>query len=136
MYAHAPLPSVDLTDSQWHLLAQLLSGPLPEPGSSADAEEAVSARGLDVDQARADVPSLVWLKFVEHLDGLLVITDLGAAMHYRSQYESSERLLSEIALLAEANETMAPEFARTVRRLAQGALSVAEAPDGVRRRPV
>ncbi|MEV0036337.1 hypothetical protein [Streptomyces sp. NPDC050804] len=109
------------------LLAHLVSASLPDPGGSGGAAEAVVAYGLDPDQVRADLPSLIWLKFVVRDDDRLVATDLGAAVHFRSLYESAEERLSEVARLVEAYEVQAPPLARCVRRLAQGSISFEEA---------
>lgn len=132
MHLTGPLPHVDLTDSQWQLLAYLVSASLPDPGGSESAAEAVVAHGLAPDQVRADLPSLIWLKFVTRDHGHLMATDLGAAVHFRSLYESAEERLSEVARLAETHEARAPRLARSVRRLAQGSLSFTEALAGLR----
>ncbi|WP_329625310.1 hypothetical protein OG357_37240 [Streptomyces sp. NBC_01255] len=86
-----------------------------------------TARGLDPDQVRADLPTLLWLKLVERRGERLTATDRGAAVHYRSLYEASEERLSEIARFAQAQGTVAPDFARAVRLLAQKPLSSTEA---------
>ncbi|WP_406407709.1 hypothetical protein [Streptomyces sp. NBC_01643] len=127
MHPPTPLPYVDLSDAQWQLLAQLVSAGLPDPASSQDNAEVVAACGLDLEQVHADVPFLTWLKLIERNDGWLVVSDFGAAVHYRRVHESSELRLSEVARLAGANEAAAPQFARAVRRLAQGSISFAEA---------
>ncbi|MGW2512479.1 hypothetical protein ACWC0A_24440 [Streptomyces scopuliridis] len=132
MHLTGPLPHVELTDTQWQLLAHLVSASLPDPGGSESAAEAVVAHGLDPDQVRADLPSLIWLKFVTRDHGQLLTTDLGAAVHFRSLCESAEQRLSEIARLAEAHEAQNPPLARSVRRLAQGSLSFTEAMAGLR----
>ncbi|SEC01589.1 hypothetical protein SAMN05216483_0884 [Streptomyces sp. 2131.1] len=74
-----------------------------------------------------DVPVLTWLRLLEQRDDWLVVTDLGTAVHYRRVAEACELRLSDVARFAEAGEAAAPHFARTVRRLAQGSLSLAEA---------
>ncbi|MFJ1595501.1 hypothetical protein [Streptomyces sp. NPDC088261] len=109
------------------MLAHLVSGPLPDPDGSDSVAAAVVAHGFDPDQVGEDLPSLIWLNFVIRDRGSLVVTDLGAAVHFRSLYESSERRLGEVAQLASAYETQAPQLARSVRRLAQGSLSFTEA---------
>ncbi|WP_232788639.1 hypothetical protein [Streptomyces odonnellii] len=127
MHPTGPLPHVDLTDSQRQLLAHLVSASLPDPGGSGGVAEAVVAYGLDPDQVRADLRSLIWLKFVARDRGRLLATDLGAAVHFRSLYESAEERLSEIARLVEAYKVQAPSLTRCVRRLAQGSISFEEA---------
>ncbi|MET9804999.1 hypothetical protein [Streptomyces halstedii] len=135
MQISAPLPHVDLTEAQWGLLAELVTAPLHDPGSSlADAEAAV-ARGIDPGQVQRDEPLLSWLKLIERREDRLAATVLGAAVHYRRLCESSERRLSEVARLAEAHETTAPHLALAVRRLAQGAVTFDEALSGAARRP-
>lgn len=129
-----PLPHVDLTDAQWRLLAQLATAPLRDPGISTGDAEAAAARGIDSEQILDDVPLLNWLKLIERRDDQLVATALGAAVHYRRLYESSELRLSEVARLAEAHETMAPQLTPAVRRLAQGSVTFEEALSGAARR--
>ncbi|WP_326811041.1 hypothetical protein OIE62_23070 [Streptomyces scopuliridis] len=85
------------------------------------------AYDLDPDQVRVDLPSLIWLKFVVRDDDRLVATDLGAAIHFRSLYESAEERLSGVARLVEACEVQASPLARCVRQLAQGSISFEEA---------
>lgn len=126
MQSPAPLPHVDLTDTQWQLLAQLVAAPLPRPDGNAAAEE-VAARGLDPDQVRADVSVLLWLQLLTRQGELLAVTDLGAAVHYRALYESSERVLREIAQLVEEHAAMAPDFARMVSGLSRRAMSFDDA---------
>ncbi len=128
MHSPAPMPDMDLTDAQWRLLAQLAAAALPDPGSGGRQHAGgASARGLDPDQVCVDAPVLAWLRLLEQRDGWLVVTDLGAAVHYRRVAEASELRLSDVARFAESGEAAAPYFARTVRRLAQGSISLAEA---------
>ncbi|WP_405900805.1 hypothetical protein OG242_28070 [Streptomyces sp. NBC_00727] len=128
MHAPAPVPDMDLTDAQWRLLAQLAAAALPDPGSGGRQHAgAAVARGLDPDQVRVDVPVLAWLRLLEQRDDWLLVTDLGAAVHYRRTAEASESRLSDVARFTESGEAAAPHFARTVRRLAQGSISLAEA---------
>ncbi|WP_093704501.1 hypothetical protein [Streptomyces sp. 2131.1] len=122
------MPDVALTDTQWRLLAQLVAAALPDSGSGGRQHaRAIAARGLDPDQVYVDVPVLTWLRLLEQRDDWLVVTDLGTAVHYRRVAEACELRLSDVARFAEAGEAAAPHFARTVRRLAQGSLSLAEA---------
>lgn len=130
MHSAAPLPHVDLLEAQWRLLARLGSGPLPDPSDRQAFAEAL-APDLDADQARADLPTLRWMKLVDLADGSLVLTDLGLAVHFRALYESSQARLSEVARLAETGESAAPRFARAVRRLADGSCSLPEALAGL-----
>lgn len=128
MHSPAPMPDVDLTDAQWRLLAQLAVAALPDPGSGGrQYAGAAAARGLDPEQVCVDVPVLAWLRLLEQRDDWLVVTDLGVAVHYRRMSEVCELRLSDVARFAEAGEAVAPDFARTVRRLAQGSISLAEA---------
>ncbi|MDQ1007198.1 hypothetical protein QFZ82_001683 [Streptomyces sp. V4I23] len=133
MQSPAPLPHVDITDTQWRLLAQVVAAPLPRPeGNAGAAAEEVAARGLDPDQVRADWPVLLWLKFLARQGELLAVTDLGTAMHYRALYESSEQVLGEIAQLVEEYGATAPEFARAVGGLSRRAMSFADASASLR----
>lgn len=128
MHSPAPMPDMDLTDAQWRLLAQLAVAALPDPGSGGRQHaRAAAARGLDPDQVCVDVPVLAWLRLLKQRDGWLVVTELGAAVHYRRVAEASELRLSDVARFAESGEAAAPHFALTVRRLAQGSISLAEA---------
>ncbi|MGP3756165.1 hypothetical protein [Streptomyces sp. IBSNAI001] len=122
------MPDIDLTDTQWRLLAQLVAAALPDPDSGGRQHaRAIAARGLDPDQVYVDVPVLTWLRLLEQRDDWLVVTDLGTAVHYRRESEACELRLSDVARYAEADEAVAPHFARTVRGLAQGSISLAEA---------
>lgn len=130
MHSAAPLPHLDLTEAQWRLLARLARGSVPDPSDRPAFAQALTFDGLDADLARDDLPTLRWMKLVDLVDGSLVITDLGAAVHFRALYESSQERLGEIARLADMREAMAPKFARAVRRLADGSWSLSEALTG------
>ncbi|MFJ8858915.1 hypothetical protein ACIRD8_10810 [Streptomyces sp. NPDC102451] len=134
MQISAPLPHVDLTDAQWGLLAELVTTPQRDPDSSTADAEAAAARGIDPGQVQRDEPLLSWLKLIERREGRLAATALGAAVHYRRLYESSELRLSEVARLVEEHERVAPQLTLAVRRLAQGAVSFEEARRGAARR--
>jgi hypothetical protein len=127
MHSAAPLPHLDLTEAQWRLLARLAGGSVPDPSDRPAFAQALALDGLDADLARDDLPTLRWMKLVDLADGALVLTDLGAAVHFRASYESSQERLGEIARLADMREAVAPRFARAVRRLADGSCSLAEA---------
>jgi hypothetical protein len=123
----APLPHFDLTEAQRGLLARLASGPLPDPTDRKIFIEATALAGLDADQARDDLPELRWMKLVDSTSGVLVITELGIAVHFRALFEASQERLAEIAQLAEVRASVAPRFARAVRRMADGSYSLSEA---------
>jgi hypothetical protein len=127
MHSAAPLPDVDLTDTQRRLIARLAAGPLPDPGDRDGFTRALAPDGLDADQARDDLPTLRWMKLVHPAEGSLTLTDLGAAVHYRALYESTQDRLSEIARLADRGRATAPRFALAVRGLADGSRTLAEA---------
>lgn len=127
MDSTAPLPHLDLTEAQWRLLARLAEGSVPDPSDRQAFAQALALDGLDVDLARDDVPELRWMKLVDRTDGSLALTDLGAAVHFRAVYESSQERLAEIARLADMRQAVAPRFARAVRRLADGSCSLSEA---------
>lgn len=131
MHSTAPLPHLDLTEAQWRLLALLAEGPVPDPSDRSVFAQALALDGLDVDLARDGVPTLRWMKLVDLADGSLVLTDLGAAVHFRALYESSQERLAEIARLADMRQAVAPHFARAVRRLADGSCSLPEALAGL-----
>ncbi|MER6599592.1 hypothetical protein [Streptomyces parvus] len=133
MHSPAPLPHVDLTAAQWQLLGELVSAPLADPLRSVDNTEAAAARGLDLQLFPADSALLTWMKLAEYSGDLLTVTDLGAALHYRSLQESLELRLSEVARFAAAHEPSVPRFARDVRLLAEGSLSFADAMRAPRR---
>jgi hypothetical protein len=127
MDSTAPLPHLDLTEAQWRLLARLAEGSVPDPSDRQAFAQALALDGLDVDLARDDVPELRWMKLVDRTEGSLALTDLGAAVHFRAVYESSQERLAEIARLADTRQAVAPRFARAVRRLADGSCSLSEA---------
>jgi hypothetical protein len=131
MHSAAPLPHLDLTEAQWRLLARLAEGSAPDPSDRTAFVEALALDGLDADRARDDLPTLRWMKLVDLADGSLALTDLGAAVHFRAVYESSQERLAEIARLADMREAVAPRLARAVRRLADGSCSLSEALAGM-----
>jgi hypothetical protein len=131
MHSATPLPHVDLTDTQWRLLARLAQAPVPDPGDRRSFAEALAMDGLDADQARDDLPTLRWMKLISPGEGLLGLTELGAAVHFRALYESSQERLGEIARLAGMREAVAPRFARAVRGLADGSHSLSQALAGL-----
>ncbi|WP_230423653.1 hypothetical protein [Streptomyces radicis] len=118
---------MDLTEAQWRLLARLAEGPVGDPSDRAAFARDLAVDGLDVDRARADLPTLRWMKLVDLAEGGLVLTDLGAAVHFRALFEAAQERLGEVALLADAREAVAPRFARAVRRVADGTYSLPEA---------
>lgn len=121
MHPPALLPYTDLTDSQWQLLAELVTAPLPGTVVEGGAAGDMVARGLDPGLVSADLPILIWLKYAEQRDTWLAATDLGAAVHYRARCESLQLLLSDIARLAADHASSSDSaFAHTVRQLAQG----------------
>lgn len=131
MHSAAPLPHVELTDAQWQLLARLAEGPVPDPSDRSAFASALAVDGLDADQARDDLPTLTWMKLVYLAEGALVLTDLGAAIHFRARYEASLERLQEVVRLADMRQAAAPRFARAVRRLADGSCSLPEALTGL-----
>ncbi|MER7722961.1 hypothetical protein [Streptomyces sp. NPDC096323] len=126
---------MDLTDAQWRLLAQLVTASLRDPRASTEDAQVATARGIDPEQMHEDVPLLSWLKLMERRDGELTVTALGVAVHYRRLSETSEVRLSEVARLAEAHESQAPQLTLAVRRLAQGSVTFEEALSSAARRP-
>lgn len=127
MHSAAPLPHLDLTEAQWRFLARLARGSVPDPSDRPAFVQALALDELDADLARDDLPTLRWMKLVDLTDGALVLTDLGAAVHFRALYDSSQETLGEIARLADMRAAVAPRFARAVRRLADGSCSLSEA---------
>jgi hypothetical protein len=131
MHSAAPLPHLDLTEAQWRLLARLAEGSVPDPSDRSAFVEALALDGLDADLARDDLPTLRWMRLVDLAGGSLALTDLGAAVHFRALYESSQERLAEIARLADMRESVAPQFARAVRSVADGSCSLPEAMAGM-----
>ncbi|MFJ7087512.1 hypothetical protein ACIQU8_30285 [Streptomyces griseus] len=127
MSSPAPLPHVDLTAAQWQLLGELVAAALTDPSLSVDSVAAAAARGLDTRRFPTDAALLTWMKLIERSGDQLTATDLGAALHHRRLQESLELRLSEVVRYAAANESSVPQFARNVRRLADGSLSFADA---------
>jgi len=122
-----PLPHFVLSRSQQQLLAEALLRPLTDPAGGEAAEEALLARGLDPEEVRAEAPELVYLRLLVRDGGLLAVTDLGAAVHYRAAFEAAEERLAAIVRLAESAEVVPPRLARAVRRLAHGSVRFDEA---------
>ncbi|WP_328492927.1 hypothetical protein OHS59_09435 [Streptomyces sp. NBC_00414] len=122
-----PLPHFVLSRYQQQLLAEALLRPLPDPVDGEVAEEGLLARGLDPDEVRAEAPELVFLKLLVPEDGRLSVTDLGAAVHYRTAFETAEERLAAVVRLAESVEGLPPRLIRAVRGLAQGSVQYDEA---------
>lgn len=125
-----PVPHMALTDSQYRLLAELALGDLPAPGHEPGL---ASARGLDPETVRTDVPALSWMGLVAVTDGNLSATALGTAVLHRTERENAEIRLAEVAAFADALELAdEPGFdhrraSHALRNLAQGAFSLEEA---------
>jgi hypothetical protein len=126
MHSAAPLPHVDLTDPQRQFLARLAQGPVPE-GDRPAFTRALSADGLDADLVWDGLPSLRWLKLVNVAEDALVLTDLGAAIHFRALFESSQERLSDVVQLAERGGNTTLRLARAIRGVAEGSCSLPQA---------
>ncbi|MFF1679779.1 hypothetical protein ACFVYG_27560 [Streptomyces sp. NPDC058256] len=122
-----PLPRLVLTDSQRHLLAELVLQPLPDPAEGDAGEVVILARGLDVSEVLRDVQELGFLGLVLREDGAVVATDLGAAIHYQALHEVAESRLTDVVRLAAAVEDDHPHLTRVVRQLVQGDVTLDQA---------
>ncbi|WP_166026357.1 hypothetical protein [Streptomyces chilikensis] len=127
------IPHVDLTTTQYALLAELELAPMPR--RAAD----VSARGLSAEEVLSDaVPGLLWLGLIQESEDSLAITSAGTAVHYRAEHEKAVCRLAEVAAFAdvlEAEEATAIDRRRVphaLRRLAQGTVSLEEAVGSIR----
>ncbi|MCF3960411.1 hypothetical protein [Streptomyces fuscigenes] len=118
---------MDLTENQRRLLARLALGSLPVPTDRPAFTRALAADGLEADFIRADLPSLRWMRLVDVAEGSLMLTDLGAAVHFRALFESSQERLSEVVRLAERGEDTVPRLARAIRGVAEGSCSLPQA---------
>ncbi|PPS88086.1 hypothetical protein [Streptomyces sp. MH60] len=122
------LPHILLTDSQSHLLAELLLAPLPvREGSSRGPEvneEDSAARGLDHDTTLVDLSRLIAFGLVVHEAGSVQVTDLGMAVHYEKQLGVAQSHLGDVVRFATAVEGSHPRLAQTLRLLAQGEISL------------
>jgi len=122
-----PLPHFVLSRFQQQLLAEALLRPLPDPAGGEAAEEGLLARGMDPEEVRADASELAFLRLLVRDGGLLSVTDLGAAVHYRAACETAEDRLAAVVRLAESADGVQPRLARVVRRLAHGSVQFDEA---------
>ncbi|MFC9841880.1 hypothetical protein ACFWFF_03115 [Streptomyces sp. NPDC060223] len=122
-----PLPRLVLTDSQRHLLAELVLQPLPDPAEGDEVEVVTFARGLDLSEVLRDIQELGFLGLVLREDGAVVATDLGAAIHYQALYEVAESRLGDVVRLAAAVEDDQPHLTRVVRQLVQGDVTLDQA---------
>ncbi|KAA0940251.1 hypothetical protein [Streptomyces apricus] len=122
-----PLPHFVLSRSQQHMLAEALLRPLWDPAGGEAAEAELLARGLDPEEIRAEAPDLIFLKLLVRDGGLLSVTGLGAAVHYRTAFEAAEERLAATVRLMESAEGVPPRLARAVRRLAHGSVRFDEA---------
>jgi hypothetical protein len=122
-----PLPHFELTSSQYRILAEASLRSLPDPANDEASQQEWIVRELDPEEARSEVPELVFLGLVAMQGGTLALTALGSAVHHRAGQQAAEERLAAVARLADAMEDAAPRLARTVRRLAQGTISLGEA---------
>lgn len=122
-----PLPHFELSSSQYRLLAETVLNSLPDPVTGEDVQLEWLARGLDPEDPELDLSELIFLGLVSQEQGSLVMTRLGAAVHYRAAHEAAEERLAAVARLVQAAEYTHPRLARAVRRLAQGVTSLDEA---------
>ncbi|MFD5235088.1 hypothetical protein [Streptomyces tendae] len=124
-------PHIVLTDSQTHLLAELLLAPLPiRKGSGRGAEvceEDTAVRGLDHDTAPMDLSRLIAFGLAVPTAGSAHITDLGMAVHYEKQLGVAQAHLGDVVRFATAVEEWYPRLAQTLRLLAQGEISLGAA---------
>ncbi|MFI9783282.1 hypothetical protein ACIHEI_07190 [Kitasatospora sp. NPDC051984] len=122
------VPHVVLTHSQYQLLTELALSSLP---ASAHEPHSALARGLVLQQIRADVPALLWMGLISDAHGALTVTALGAAVFHRAEQEHAENRLADVAAFADALETGSELDHRRIRsalrRLAQGVFSLDEA---------
>ncbi|MET9196471.1 hypothetical protein ABZX60_24630 [Streptomyces olivaceus] len=122
------LPHIMLTDSQTHLLAELLLAPFPaREGSDGDtevSEEDIAARGLDLETTLMDLPRLVFLGLVVRETDVARVTDLGMAVHYERQLGAVQGRLGDVVRFASAMEESHPRLAQTLRLLANGDIAL------------
>ncbi|WP_405668030.1 hypothetical protein [Streptomyces sp. NBC_00055] len=123
------VPQVVLTDSQHRLMAELVLSPLPISAN----EEAAMARGLAPDQLQVDVPTLQWMGLIADSQGEIAATAQGVAVFHRVEQEKAESRLADVVAFADAVESAQGTeidqccIPAALRRLAQGACSLAEA---------
>ncbi|MBZ6226114.1 hypothetical protein ACWDQL_13300 [Streptomyces olivaceus] len=122
------LPHIMLTDSQAHLLAELIVAPLPvREGSDVDAEvgeEDIATRGLDHETTLVDLPRLVFLGLVVRETDVARVTDLGMAVHYERQLSVVQGRLGDVVRFASAVEGSHPRLVQTLRLLANGDITL------------
>ncbi|MGX1026673.1 hypothetical protein [Streptomyces sp. SAI-097] len=125
------LPHILLTDSQTHLLAELLLAPLPVREESSRGPEAnkedTAARGLDHDTTLVDLSRLIAFGLVVPKAGSVKVTDLGMAVHYERQLGIAQARLGDVVRFTTAVEESHPRLAQTLRLLAQGEISLSAA---------
>ncbi|MER7640504.1 hypothetical protein [Streptomyces sp. NPDC126522] len=122
-----PLPHFELTSSQYRILAEASLRSLPDPANDEASQQDWFVRDLDPEEARSEIPELVFLGLVMREGHTVALTALGSAVHHRAGQEAAEERLAAVARLADAMEDTAPRLARTVRQLAQGSISLGEA---------
>lgn len=124
------IPHVVLRESQYQILTELMRSTLPDPVRDPGS---VVARGLDPQQVKADMPTLLWMGVITETNGTLSATAFGAALFHRAEQEKAENRLSEVVAFADALEASTesgvdyPRIPHALRQLAQGAFSLDEA---------
>jgi hypothetical protein len=123
------VPSLALSPLQQRLLRELdLSDlPAPEAGSAS-----LVARGLDADEVRDALPTLLWAGLVAQeggVGGMLTLTPSGAAALYAAQCDELTARLSAVASFADtvARGATSRPAGYALKRLAEGAWTLAQA---------
>ncbi|MFJ9916875.1 hypothetical protein [Actinacidiphila glaucinigra] len=123
------VPSLDLSPLQHRLLRELDLADLP----SSEAEAAsLAARGLDAEEVRDALPTLLWAGLVAQEggpSGTLTLTTSGAAALHAAQCDELTARLSAVASFADtvARGAASRPAGYALKRLAEGAWTLAQA---------
>ncbi|MEU2264578.1 hypothetical protein ABZ557_30890 [Streptomyces sp. NPDC019645] len=128
------VPSLALSPLQHRVLRELNLSDLPAPESGAMPW---AARGLDADDVRDALPTLLWGGLVERkggVDGLITLTPLGSASLHAAECDELTARLSAVASFADtvASRAAPRSAGHALKRLAEGMWTLAQAEAHVR----
>ncbi|MFD7446001.1 hypothetical protein [Streptomyces sp. NPDC059909] len=123
------VPSLALSPLQHRVLRELNLSDLPPPEAGAMSW---AARGLDADDVREALPTLLWGGLVKKkggVDGLIALTPLGSASLHAAECDELTARLSAVASFADAvaRGAAARPAGHALKRLAEGTWSLAQA---------
>ncbi|MET8180995.1 hypothetical protein [Streptomyces sp. NPDC005336] len=128
------VPSLPLSPLHHRMLRELDLGDLPAPEAEAASW---AARGLDADEVRDALPTLLWAGLVEEkggAGGTIALSPSGAAALYAAQCDELTARLSAVAAFADtvARGAASRPAGYALKQLAEGAWALAQAEAHIR----